>query len=111
MANKIRFHLDEHIHHAIAKGLRQRGIDVTTTVEADLRTLSDEAQMAHIRREERVLVTNDAGFLSRSAQNENHFGIVYYPPGSRSIGDVVTFLVLVHEIMTPEEMIDRVEYL
>ena len=61
MANKIRFHLDEHINHAIAKGLRQRGIDVTTTVEVGLRTLSDEAQMAYIRREDRVLEIGDRG--------------------------------------------------
>jgi hypothetical protein len=44
VADKIRFHLDEHIPNAIAKGLRQRGIDVTTTVEAGLRTLSDDSQ-------------------------------------------------------------------
>jgi len=89
VADKIRFHLDEHIHHTIAKGLRQRDIDdVTTTVEAELRTLSDEAH-----------------------RNEKHFGIVYYSPRSRSISDVVTFLVLMHEILTPGEMIGRVEYL
>lgn len=111
MAAKIRFHLDEHISHAIAGGLQQRGIDVTTTVEAGLRTLSDEAQMAYIRQEQRVFVTNDAGFLARSIQGEEHFGIIYYPSGSRLIGEVVTFLVLVYETLTPDEMIGRVEYL
>ena len=28
----LSFHLDEHIHPAIAAGLRRRGIDVTTTI-------------------------------------------------------------------------------
>ncbi len=111
MADKIRFHLDEHIPHAIAKGLRQRGIDVTTTVEAGLRTLSDDTQMAYIRQEQRVLVTSDAGFLARNARSEEHFGIVYFPTDARSIGDVITFLVLLHEILSPTEMINRVEYL
>ena len=37
MARTMRFHLDEHVPHAIAEGLRRRGIDVTTTVEAGLR--------------------------------------------------------------------------
>ena len=32
----IRFHLDENVSNAIADGLRQRGIDVTTTSEAGL---------------------------------------------------------------------------
>jgi predicted nuclease of predicted toxin-antitoxin system len=111
VARKIHFHLDEHISHAIAKGLRQRGVDVTTTVEAGLRTLNDEAQMDYIRREQRVLVTNDAGFLARSAEGQPHFGIVYYPSNTRSIGQVVTFLMLMYEILTPEEMVNRVEYL
>jgi len=111
VADKIRFHLDEHISPAIAKGLRQRGIDVTTTVEAGLRTLSDDSQMAFIRQEQRVLVTSDAGFLARNARGEEHFGIAYFPSSSRSIGDIVTFLVLLHEILSPDEMINRVEYL
>lgn len=111
MADKIRFHLDEHIPNAIARGLRQRGIDVTTTVEAGLRTLSDDSQMAYICREQRVFVTSDAGFLARNARGEEHFGFVYFPTASRSIGDIVTFLVLLHEILSPDEMINRVEYL
>ncbi len=111
MSNKIRFHLDEHIGHAIAKGLHRRGIDVTTTVSADLRTMDDDAQMAYIRQERRVLVTNDAGFLARSTAGETHFGLVYYPLNSRSIGQVITFLTLIYEILTPEEIVNHVEYL
>ena len=38
MADRIRFHLDEHVDPAIATALRRAGIDVTTTVEAGLRT-------------------------------------------------------------------------
>jgi uncharacterized protein with PIN domain len=111
VADKIRFHLDEHIPNAIAKGLRQRGIDVTTTVEAGLRTLSDDSQMTFIRQEQRVLVTSDAGFLARNAAGETHFGMVYFPPSARSIGDIITFLVLLHEVLSPAEMTNRVEYL
>ena len=66
---------------------------------------------AYIRREQRVFVTSDAGFLARHASSEEHFGLVYFPTASRSIGDVVTFLVLLHEILSPTEMIKRVEYL
>ncbi len=111
MADKIRFHLDEHIALAIAKGLRQRGLDVTTTVSAGLRTQDDDNQMAYVRQTHRVLVTCDAGFLARSSAGEAHAGIAYYPPSTRSIGEVVTFLVLLAEVMAPEEMHGRVEYL
>ena len=36
MPRTIRFHLDEHVAHAIAEGLRRRGVDVTTTTDAGL---------------------------------------------------------------------------
>jgi hypothetical protein len=111
VADKIRFHLDEYIPNAIARGLRQRGIDVTTTVEVGLRTLSDDSQMTFIRQEQRVLVTSDVGFLARNAAGEVHFGVVYFPPAARSIGDIITFLVLLHEVLSPAEMTNHVEYL
>lgn len=41
MAERIRFHLDEHIDFDIALALRRHGIDVTTTNDARLRTKSD----------------------------------------------------------------------
>ena len=111
MDNKIRFHLDEHISYAIANGLQQRGIDITTTVDAGLRTTSDDAQMDYINQEKRVLVTCDAGFLVRHAQGQTHFGIVYYPPNTRSIGEVVKYLTLIYQILTPDEMVNQIEYL
>ena len=110
MPDKIRFHLDEHISRAMARGLRQRSIDVTTTPEAGLRTMGDDAQMEYLRQENRVLVTCDAGSLARNAAGQIHPGIVYFPPGSRSIGEIVSFLSLVYELMTPVEMINRVEF-
>ena len=42
----MRFHLDEHVAHAIAQGLRLRGIEVTTTAEADLLSAPDEDHLA-----------------------------------------------------------------
>lgn len=49
MSEQIRFHLDEHIDSNIARGLRRYGIDVTTTVDAGLRTKSDESHLEFIR--------------------------------------------------------------
>ena len=46
MSEQIRFHLDEHIDSNIARGLRRYGIDVTTTVDAGLRTKSDDYKTA-----------------------------------------------------------------
>ena len=63
MKDKIRFHLDEQVNPEIALQLRRRGIDVTTTVEVGLRTLSDESQLNFIRQQNRVIFTHDQDFL------------------------------------------------
>ena len=110
MSSKLRFHLDEQVNPRIALGLRRRGIDVTTTVEAGLRTLDDGVQLNYAIRTGRVLVTSDAGFIARHQAGEKHRGIVYYQPQSRSIGDMVAFLSLMAEVLTPDEMHDRLEY-
>ena len=43
---RIRFQLDEDVPHAVAGGLRRRGIDVATTTDADLLEASDLEQLA-----------------------------------------------------------------
>ncbi|MEG4347999.1 DUF5615 family PIN-like protein [Microcoleus sp. A003_D6] len=63
MSLRIRFHLYEHIDRDIAGALRLYGIDVTTTVEAGLRTKMDEQQWFFIQQEQRMLVTQDRDFL------------------------------------------------
>lgn len=111
MSKRIRFHLDEHIDASIARGLRRYGIDVTTTVEAGLRTQSDEAQLEFIRKEERVIVTHDDDFLSLSSRTSDHPGIAYCKPGTRSIGEIIRSLILVYEVYSPAEMVGRVEFI
>ncbi|NEO42927.1 MAG: hypothetical protein F6J98_16800 [Moorea sp. SIO4G2] len=111
MSNRIRYHLDEHIKSVIARELRHRGIDVTTTVEVQFRTKSDESQLAFASREGRVLVTHDDDFLKLAVTNPNHSGIAYCHQTKRSLGQIIETLVLIYEVYTPEDMIDRVEFL
>lgn len=106
----MRFHLDEHVDPRIAVGLRRRGIDVSTTNEAHLRTLSDDEQLTYAQATNRVLVTCDAGFVARHNAGVHHQGIVYFHAGSRSIGEVITFLALLAEVLTQEEMIGQLEF-
>jgi len=111
MARTIRFHLDEHVDPAIAEGLRRRGVDVTTTQEVGLMQASDDVQLAYFRSEARVLFTEDAGFLRMHAAGASHPGIVYCHQQSHSIGEIIRALVLIWEILEPEEMRNRVEFL
>jgi hypothetical protein len=108
---EIRYHLDEHVPTAIAIGLRRRGIDVTTTVEAGLTSASDEAQLAFAVAERRIIVTRDPDFLILSANGAMHAGIAFAPKTARSIGRIVLSLVHLHRMQTAEAMQNRIEYL
>lgn len=111
MPRTIRFHLDENCDLAIAEGLRRRGVDVTTTPEAGLLEASDQEQLEYSRRENRVIFTQDADFLRLHAAGVSHAGIVYCHQQSRSVGEMIRGLVMIWEVLDPEDMRSRVEYL
>jgi len=110
MADRIRFHLDEHVDPAIATALRRAGIDVTTTVEAGLRTKDDEAHVEFGRADARVVVTRDQDFLRLCSSTLDHSGIVFYT-SNQSMREIIEGLILIYEVMLPGEMAGRVEYL
>jgi predicted nuclease of predicted toxin-antitoxin system len=111
MPRTIRFHLDEHCDLAIAEGLRRRAIDVTTTPEAGLLRASDEEQLDYARRENRVTFSEDADFLRMHAAGVEHAGIVYCHQQSRSVGEIIRGLVVIWEVLDPEDMRGRIEFL
>src|SRR6185436_3337680 len=110
MADRIRFHLDEHVDPAIASALRRAGIDVTTTIEAGLRTKDDQAHLEFARAEGRIIVTRDQDFLRVAAQMTDHCGIVFYT-AKQSIREIIEGLILIYEVMLPEEMTGNVTYI
>ncbi|MBC7855575.1 MAG: DUF5615 family PIN-like protein [Pirellulaceae bacterium] len=107
----LRFHLDEHIAHAVAHGLRQRQIDVTTTTDAGLLSAPDEDHLDFALRENRVVFTNDSDFLRLVADGRHHAGMVYCPPEASSIGDVVRYLASMHDCLSPDDVAGKIEYL
>jgi hypothetical protein len=111
MGRTIRFHLDENCDTRIAAALRLHGIDLTTSREAGVVGAPDESQLAYAAAQGRVIMTHDADFLRLHAVGAAHAGIVYCPPQSRSLGDVIRLLVLIWELLEAPEMEGRVEYL
>jgi hypothetical protein len=106
----MRFHLDESADGRIAAGLRCRGIDVTTPSQAGLRSAADESHLAFALAKKRVLVTFDADFVVFHHAGAVHAGIVFCPPASRPIGEIIRNLCLIHDCLTPDEMSGRVEF-
>jgi uncharacterized protein with PIN domain len=95
----MRFHLDEHVDPAIAHGLRLRGIDVTTTEDANLLGAPDESHLEFARREGRIIFTNDSDFLRFASNDIEHSGIAYCARNARPIGHVVRHLCLMHDAL------------
>jgi predicted nuclease of predicted toxin-antitoxin system len=107
----IRFLLDEHVGHAVATGLRLRGIDVATAAEAGLLGEPDERYVSLALTEGRVIVTHDDDFLTLHAAGVEHAGIAYCRQGTRTVGEVVNALVLIDACLAPDETRNRVEFL
>jgi hypothetical protein len=111
MPRTIRIHLDENCSHAIAAGLRRRGIDVTTSPEVGLLGAIDENQLAYCLAESRVIFSYDDDLLRLAAAGVEHTGIVYCQQRKRSIGDIVRGLVLMWERLDPVDMAGQIKYL
>ncbi|MEX2315733.1 MAG: DUF5615 family PIN-like protein [Pirellulales bacterium] len=95
----------------MAIGLRLRGVDVTTTVDANLLSAPDEHHVEFALHEDRVIFTNDVDFLRLDAAGVNHSGIAYCARGTRSIGYIIRHLCLMHDCLDANEMRASVEYL
>ena len=108
---RVRFHLDEHVSGAIAAGLRRRNIDVTTSADASLLGADDIDHVSFARSANRVLFTQDDDYLVLHSQGVPHAGIVYCRQGMGSVGDIIRRLALIHEVLVPEDLDGRIEFL
>ncbi|MEB3283219.1 MAG: DUF5615 family PIN-like protein [Lyngbya sp.] len=111
MSQTIRFHLDENVSNAIVDALRRRNIDVTTTSEVGLIGASDFEQIQFAFSQDRVIFTLDDDFLVLHQQGIEHAGIIYCNQNRRSIGEMIRGLILIWEVLNPEEMQNHIEFI
>ena len=110
MAGRLRFYTDENVSWAVISGLRRRGVDVVSTLDADMLGKLDEEQLALASEHGRVLFTHDEDFLRLHSQEFPHTGIVYTHQTS-SISKMIRGLMLVYEVLVSEDMIGHVEHI
>ena len=108
MPQTIKFHLDENVNPAIARVLRGRGIDVTTTPEVGLVGANDVEQIQFVKTEGRVVFTHDVDFLRVKI---DHAGILYCGQGRRAIGKIIQWLILIWQILDSGDMENMVEFI
>ena len=86
-------------------------MDVLTATEAGLLSTPGPELLARSHAAGRVVVTHDDDYLRLHQEQHDHAGIAYCEHGSRSIGQMVTGLLLIYELLTTEEMVGRVEFI
>lgn len=115
--SEVRLYVDEDAgENAVVNGLRARGIDVLTTVEADQGGATDRDQLVFAAQQERTIYTfnvSDFARLHREylLQGIDHPGIIVVPEQRYSIGEKIRRITAFLSSVTAEEMINRMEYL
>ena len=110
MADRLTFYMDEHIPKSVTEGLRRRGVDVVTVQELGLQAVEDVRHLEQAAQDGRVMVTQDADFLRLHASGLSHRGIVYAPQQT-SISHMLRSLILLHDFLSPDDMVGHVEFL
>ena len=105
----IKFYMDEHVPKAVTKGLQRRGVDVLTVRERGTFAASDEEHLTLAAEIGRVLFTQDADFLRLHAGGVPHAGIVYAHQQTE-IGVIIRGLMLVYQVLEPQDMHNHVEF-
>ena len=97
-------------------GLRARGVDVLTTVEANRCGATDQDQLAFAIQQGRSIYTFNVGDFAllhreRLQQGIDHGGIIVVPDQRCSVGEKIRRLAGFLSKVTAEEMINRMKYL
>ena len=69
------------------------------------------AHLAFATESRRVFVTQDADFLRLHAKGVAHTGIAYCTQGSVTPSGILRRLILIGDLLSPEEMMGRIEFL
>jgi predicted nuclease of predicted toxin-antitoxin system len=110
VADQIKFYLDEHVQKAVTEGLRRRGVDVVTVQELSLQAEEDARHLERAAQDGRVVVTQDADFLRLHASGLPHRGIVYAHQQT-AVSYMLRSLMLLHDVLSQDEMVNHVEFL
>lgn len=102
--------MDVHVHSAITAGLRRRGVEVLTCQQAGLDRADDESILAYALANNWVVFSQDDDFLKICATPDlKHNGLVYSHKRN-PISRILSGLVLICEVLEPEEMANHIEF-
>jgi hypothetical protein len=114
---QIRLYVDEDaMVRALVRGLRARGVDVTTVLDAGMLEQHDIAQLEHAAQQGRVLYRVNVGrfchlHVQYMAQGKNHAGIIVVSRQRYSIGEQIRRLLQLISMKPAEGMRNNLQFL
>jgi len=112
---KIKIYADENVNGAIVNGLRRRGVDIQSTHEAGNLGITDEEQIAYAVAQNACLFTHDDDLLTIADHwkkiGKEHFGIIFVHQENLNIGEIISRIKLIVDILSPEDMKNHIEFL
>jgi hypothetical protein len=107
--------MDHHVPAAVTAELRRRGIDVLTAQEDGADQLDDDLLLERARQLDRVLFSQDRDLLRIANEwlgsGRDFNGLIYAHQLSITIGQASRDLELLAQVLDPEEMRNRIEFL
>ena len=102
--------------HALVRGLRARGVDVTTALEESMIERADEAHLVFAAQANRTLYTFNVGDFYHLhskfiAENRVHAGLILGRQQQFAVGEQLRRLLRLIATVPAEEMKNRVEFL
>ena len=102
---------DEHIDYDIIVGLVQQGIDAVSAQQMGLNATNDALILAEARQLGRVTYTGGDDYLRLNRAGIPHLGILYPHFLKYSIGQAIHAVATVCQVLSAEEIANRVEFL
>ncbi|MEQ8971504.1 MAG: DUF5615 family PIN-like protein [Coleofasciculus sp. C1-SOL-03] len=104
---------DEDIANLVATLLRARGLDVLTTIEAEMTGYSDQEQLAYAASEERCLLTHNRVdyerlHLSYIKTGQQHSGIIVTPQNNAY--EIAQRVGIILNTLTADEVFNQILY-
>lgn len=104
----LAFYFDHNIRAALARGLRQRSVDVLTAFEDARSTTDDDTLFDRAQELSRVFLTHDQGFLTMASrwqkQQISFVGLVFAQQQAFRVGPAVDDLELIAKTTSPDAM-------
>ena len=111
----LRLYMDVHVKAAITAGLRKRGIDVLTAQDDGADRFDDMQLLDRATELSRILFSQDDDLLAiaknKQASGVFFAGLIYGHQLAATIGKFVIDLDLVCNVLSEEDMANRIEYL